>query len=886
MKHRTRILPVIIFAAMAIGAFLAPFLFPFAEAQRGGYVEKRAGGSAFSDQLAPGPVAGYVLTPVGTDTKQVTWTAPASGLPSGGTPGQVAGVVALTATRTVVVTGTQASTGTQTYNYTQSGTGTTTATNTRNATETYTYTATSTSTGLATSGVVDVGTSPRSICIMGSYAYVANSGAGTVSVVNISNPASPSVVATVTVGSDPRDLACDNGWVYVANYGGDSISVIDAVTPASAHVESTFSVTAGCNPRALAIRGDHLFMVCYTAATFWKINASNRASLAQSGTAFSIPTGPIDLTVDDDHYARITCQSGNKVVTVEYSWGGSPVQVGFEDNTDGVYGIYQKPLEFLAVCASTAGKLYLYDTSLSPHLIGSVTTAAGCRNPVIYGSVVISTHYDANKIQVHSIASSGNPAFVEEIAIADGPVDIKVSGDYAWVTRYGGAKLQSIYIGKYKQFSGTNTNTNVLTGTGTVTNTVATTGTGTQTVAGTGIFTSSATGIGTGTGTAWQAVYAPASSVLGDYYLFAFGSEGLCWEAAKTEDFTNSGTGLAGLIENTTITASCSSGSDGLITEFLHNSGKDPWPVWAGGMWAAHIKASSTGSAAIRVEAWDSVDGQVFTMTSSAFDSPGPSDIYVATSRPARLPSTSSNKISFKLYATCSSVTPLSVTFYSEKNLTSWIETPLHSDKQDSLNIYHNGGTVYSALSALESKPITYRSVFVPWSAFYNASSLTIGTLGSSANGTITQHAVMPDGTSISRLHGYLWKRPNEYTGGAITVRPLWVPLTTDASWTHKVSWEAYCMPLESWGEDYGHIVNIASTGGTAEQWDGDTSYSHYVMDGFLSTAIMLESGHAFTPSTFEWLRIAIGRNHASGTDTYVGDVGFVGLQIDYPSAL
>ena len=70
------------------------------------------------------------------------------------------------------------------------------------------------------------------------------------------------------------------------------------------------------------------------------------------------------------------------------------------------------------------------------------------------------------------------------------------------------------------------------------------------------------------------------------------------------------------------------------------------------------------------------------------------------------------------------------------------------------------------------------------------------------------------------------------------------------------------------------------------KKWDGDTAWSHYDTDGFTTTAIMLESGHSFTPASFEWLRIAIGRDHASGTDTYVGNVGFIGLQIDYPSYL
>jgi len=66
----------------------------------------------------------------------------------------------------------------------------------------------------------------------GEYAYVANYGSGTVSVIST---ASNTVTATVTVGSKPTGVAVapNGGYAYVTNAGGTTVSVIGTATTAS-----------------------------------------------------------------------------------------------------------------------------------------------------------------------------------------------------------------------------------------------------------------------------------------------------------------------------------------------------------------------------------------------------------------------------------------------------------------------------------------------------------------------------------------------------------------------------------------------------------------------------------------------------------------------------
>jgi YVTN family beta-propeller protein len=84
-----------------------------------------------------------------------------------------------------------------------------------------------------------------------SRVYVANSGSGTVSVINTANN---SVIKTVTVGSNPTGVGIspDGARVYVTNRGSGTVSVIDTSTNA---VVATIAVGAGpCCEQGMAIQ--------------------------------------------------------------------------------------------------------------------------------------------------------------------------------------------------------------------------------------------------------------------------------------------------------------------------------------------------------------------------------------------------------------------------------------------------------------------------------------------------------------------------------------------------------------------------------------------------------------------------------------------------------
>jgi len=144
-------------------------------------------------------------------------------------------------------------------------------------------------------------------------AYVANSGDGTVSVLNLSTNAP---AGTIPVGSGPVDVAItpDGAFAYVANSGSDSVSVIST---ASNSVVETISLAVGSIPRGIAISPD--------GQTAWVANSGDdtvsvifTATNTLFGGPVPLPAGamPDGIAISPDGGTAYVAQQGNDVSIV------------------------------------------------------------------------------------------------------------------------------------------------------------------------------------------------------------------------------------------------------------------------------------------------------------------------------------------------------------------------------------------------------------------------------------------------------------------------------------------------------------------------------------------------------------------------------------------
>src|SRR6266436_2627551 len=139
---------------------------------------------------------------------------------------------------------------------------------------------------------------PQSIALTpdGQYAYVANAAAGTVTIIQISDPAwgtfSASVVGTLTTGAEPWNIVCtpDGKRVFVANSGQDSITVIDTSTRAIiGYVDLLNSIandpdrTRHFQPRGLSVTADSTKLYVTRFLSFTKVGGRQGDDTGKEG---------------------------------------------------------------------------------------------------------------------------------------------------------------------------------------------------------------------------------------------------------------------------------------------------------------------------------------------------------------------------------------------------------------------------------------------------------------------------------------------------------------------------------------------------------------------------------------------------------------------------
>lgn len=176
---------------------------------------------------------------------------------------------------------------------------------------------------------VTVGPNANKAVWNGSYLYVVNE--TTVQTVSISNPASPSVVATVTnpdTSSNPfqKDIAVANGYLFVTASNHGNVRALSIANPAMPVYTSQVSV--GGNPQAIEVSGSYAYVLSYGGATLTTINISNPGAMSIVSTV-STNVAPMDLAIQGS-YLYVVSQGGSSAKLEIFSLANpaSPTLVG------------------------------------------------------------------------------------------------------------------------------------------------------------------------------------------------------------------------------------------------------------------------------------------------------------------------------------------------------------------------------------------------------------------------------------------------------------------------------------------------------------------------------------------------------------------------------
>lgn len=272
---------------------------------------------------------------------------------------------------------------------------------------------------------VPTSSSIASICISGNYAYVLAYEAG-LFVVNISNPANPTIVGSCSTNAYARAVAVSGNYAYIADSNG-GLKIVNVSYPAHPTQVGSFAINGYCY--GLAVSGNYVYLTDYTGLLV--INVSN-------------PTSPTKAGVLSGVYANDIAISGNRLYTAsgvtngfqifDISSPASPVRLGLYDTPGEALGV--------AVSGSTAyvgdskSGLQIINVSnpASPTLIGTFDTNDSCGKLAISGNQILTADcWDGMRA-----INVSNPAYPTEAwACASGNVGgVAVSGNTIFAACY------------------------------------------------------------------------------------------------------------------------------------------------------------------------------------------------------------------------------------------------------------------------------------------------------------------------------------------------------------------------------------------------------------------------------------------------------------------
>ena len=278
---------------------------------------------------------------------------------------------------------------------------------------------------------ITVGTLPKSIFVSGKYAYVANWGDSNMSVVDVSNPSSPSQISTVAVGTNPQGVYVAGRYAYLVNAGDNTLSVVDVSNPYTP-VKIAFT-PVGAAPKSLYVSGKYAYVANWGANSISVVDISNPSAPVQIATT-SVGAYPQSIYVSG-RYAYVANSSDDTVSIVDISDPNAPVQIGTPLAVGFGPGAISVSGRYAYVTNENSSTLSVIDISNPsvPQIVGNAAVGFHPQSLYVSGRYAYVGNYDGGSLSIVDVSSSTAPTQVASISAGSSPYSIFVSGRYAYV---------------------------------------------------------------------------------------------------------------------------------------------------------------------------------------------------------------------------------------------------------------------------------------------------------------------------------------------------------------------------------------------------------------------------------------------------------------------
>jgi hypothetical protein len=266
--------------------------------------------------------------------------------------------------------------------------------------------------------------------VAGSYAYCSfHDGLG---VIDISDPATPTLVSKVLCQGRGESIDVQGGYAYMAD-GDSGLRIFDISNPEAAALVATWDSPAYA--MGVDVQGSHAYIT-----DWWLgldiIDIANPAQPLWQST-FDTPDGAWDVMVQDD--VAYVADAGNGLEIIDVTDPGNPAHLGHHDlGREGsatavcVEGDYA----YVALM-DVAPALQIVDVSnpQNPHIVANLGDSRGYAGLWKNGNYLYLVDYAGGDLMIADVTDPEHPSFVTQwFDVADLLLAVTVQGSYAYLT--------------------------------------------------------------------------------------------------------------------------------------------------------------------------------------------------------------------------------------------------------------------------------------------------------------------------------------------------------------------------------------------------------------------------------------------------------------------
>jgi len=260
----------------------------------------------------------------------------------------------------------------------------------------------------------------------GEYAYVVrNGGTPDFAVIDVSNPASPVLVASLSLAGTPQNIAVSGDYAYIAsNSDTQELQIINISNPSAPIVAGTFNDAGTENGWGIAVEGNFAYLVLDGGNEFVAVDVSNPASPVLRG-ALDLGATAREVVVLGSYAYIASYSDSRELEVVDVTNPSAPSLIGSLNLSGTSNALTIAGFENTVVVGRSGGNVYVINVSnpRSPFLEGTLAAAAAINDLSLgNGNAYVFAGGDNNnaELRVIDITNHSTPALAGSLNIPAG----------------------------------------------------------------------------------------------------------------------------------------------------------------------------------------------------------------------------------------------------------------------------------------------------------------------------------------------------------------------------------------------------------------------------------------------------------------------------------